>query len=227
MTAGSNCTTTPRTSFSLPILCVLMMALFVSAARSAAQVTAADVLDRPSLRAFVERAHAHAEASLRNATEEEAYDFFDSEFRPVGEWRQGVIYFGVILAEGPDRGTSFFHAVSPEIEGQNLWDLEDKNGVRIVQELIAKAGTDFVEYYYDNPDVIGDEDTGSLKVAWGEELTIAGRTFTIGSGFYPASAVPLLPPTFFVLLLVFLVASGCAHLRQRWQEVCAAEDIVQ
>ena len=208
--------TTPRTPFCLQISSVMMAAFFAGAARPAsAQVTAADVLDRPSLRAFVERARAHAEASLDGATEQEAYEFFDREFRLEGEWREGPIYTGVILAEGPDRGTSFFHAVAPDLEGQNLWDLQDKNGVYIVRELIAKAGTDFVEYYYDNPDVIGDEDEGSLKVAWGEALTIAGREFNIGSGFYPATAVPILPPQFAVILLALLLAAGGAQLRQR------------
>ena len=121
----------------------------------------------------------------------------------------------MILAEGPDRGTSFFHAVAPELETQNLWDLQDKNGVYIVRELTAKAGTDFVEYYYDNPDVAGDEDEGSLKVAWAEVLTIAGRKFTIGSGLYPATPVPILPPQFAVLLLALLLVAGGAHLRRQ------------
>ena len=130
---------------------------------------------------------------------------------------EGPIYTGVILAEGSDRGTSFFHAVAPELETQNLWDLQDKNGVYIVRELIAKAGTDFVEYYYDNPDVIGDEDEGSLKVAWAEVLIIAGRKFTIGSGFYPATAVPLAPPLAQFALGVLLAVSGgaCLYRRQR------------
>lgn len=179
-----------------------------------AQVTAGDVVDRPSLRAFVEQARAWSEASLSGATEREAYDFFDREFRPEGRWRRGPIYFGVILAEGPDRGVSFFHAVAPEIETQNLWDLEDKNGVLITRELIAQAGADFVEYYFDNPDVTGDEDEGSLKVAWGDELSIAGRKFVIGSGFYPAAAVPAAPP-FARLLLAVLLAAGGEYLRRR------------
>ncbi len=181
----------PRTLFVLRILCVPVTALFTGAAPPVlAQVTTADVVDRPSLRAFVERAHAHAEAQLSGATEQEAYEFFDREFRPEGEWRQGPIYFAVVLAEGADRGTIFFHAVQPDLERQNLWNLEDKNGLLIVQELIANAGKNFVEYYFDNPDVIGDEDEGSLKVSWGEELTIMGRKFIILSGFYPATAAP-------------------------------------
>ena len=200
----------------LRISCALLAVFLASAARPAlAQVTAGDVVDRLSLRTFVERAHALTEASLSDATEQEAYEFFDREFRPDGEWRQGPIYFGVQLAEGPDRGTQFFHAVNRELEGQNLWDLEDKNGVLIIQQLLAKAGEDFVEYYFDNPDVIGDEDEGSLKVAWGEELTIGDRLFVIGAGFYPATNVPILPLQLAVLLAVLLLAAGGAHLRRR------------
>ena len=207
---------TSRTFSSLLLIsCVPVTALFAGTAQPArAQPTAGDVVDRPSLRAFVERAHAHAEASLVDATEQEAYDLFDREFRPEGEWRQGPIYTGVTIAEGPDRGASFFHAVDPDLEGRNLWDLEDKNGVLIIQELLAKAGADFVEYYYDNPDVVGDEDEGSLKVAWGEELTIAGRKFVIGAGFYPATAVPVVPPPA-QLVLAVLLAVGGAYLRRR------------
>ena len=145
-----------------------------------------------------------------------AYEFFDREFRPEGEWRQGPIYFAVVLAEGADRGTTFFHAVQPDLERQNLWNLEDKNGLLIVQELIANAGKNFVEYYFDNPDVIGDEDEGSLKVSWGEELTIMGRKFIILSGFYPATAVPVMPPLAQLLLAVILTAGGaCLRRRQR------------
>ena len=194
--------------FFLRISFVSVAALLASVpAPVLAQVTAADVMSRPSLRAFVERAHAHAEASLTGATEQEAYDFFDREFRPEGEWRHGPIYFGVILAEGAERGTSFFHAVDRDLETQNLWNLEDKNGLLVVQELIANAGKDFVEYYFDNPDVIGDEDEGSLKVGWGEELAIAGRKYVIGSGYYPAP-VPVVPPLAQLALSVLLVAGG-------------------
>ena len=117
----------PRTLFVLRISCVPVTALFTGAAPPVlAQVTTADVVDRPSLRAFVERAHAHAEAQLSGATEQEAYEFFDREFRPEGEWRQGPIYFAVVLAEGADRGTTFFHAVQPDLERLNLWNLEEQ-----------------------------------------------------------------------------------------------------
>ncbi len=202
---------------SLRISCVLTAAILAGAAPSAlAQVTAGDVVDRPSLRAFVERAHARAEALVAEATtEDEAYQLLDAEFRPMGEWHEGPIYLFALLAEGPARGTNVFSAANRALEGRNLWDNEDKNGVLYVQELIAKAGTDFVEYHFDNPDVIGDEDEGSLKVGWSEVLTVADQKLIIGSGFYPATAVPILPPQFAVLLLAFLLAAGRAQLRRR------------
>ena len=208
--------TMPRTP-GLPISCVLTAVLLAGAAPPAfAQVTAGDVVDRPSLRAFVERAHARAEALVADATtENEAYLLLDGEFRPMGEWHQGPIYLFALVAEGPARGTNVFSAAHPALEGRNLWNNEDKNGVLYVQELIAKAGTDFVEYYFDNPDVIGDEDEGSLKVGWSEVLTVADQKLIMASGFYPATAVPILPPQFAVLLLVLLLAAGRAHLRRQ------------
>ena len=207
--------TMPRTP-SLPISCVLTAALFAGAAPPAlAQVTAGDVVDRPSLRAFVERAHARAEALVADATTEtEAYLLLSAEFRPMGEWHQGPIYLFALVAEGPARGTNVFSAAHPALEGRNLWDNEDKNGVLYVQELIAKAGTDFVEYHFDNPDVIGDEDEGSLKVGWSEVLTVADQKFIVGSGFYPATAVPIVPPLAQVVLAL-LLASGGAYVRRR------------
>ena len=201
---------------SLQTSCVLTAAILAGAAPPAlAQVTAGDVVDRPSLRAFVERAQARAEALAAGATTElEAYRILDAEFRPMGEWHQGPIYLFALLAEGPNRGTNVFSAAHPALQGQNLWDNEDKNGILYVQELIAKAGTDFVEYHFDNPDVIGDEDEGSLKVGWSEALTVADQKLIMGSGFYPATAVPIFPPLA-LLVLALLLASGGAYVRRR------------
>ena len=84
-------------------------------------------------------------------------------------------------------GISLFNAVQPSIEGTNLWELEDLNGVKIVQDLIAEAnqGGGFVEYLWDNPAVTGDEENGSLKVGYATLATVAGESILIGSGIYP------------------------------------------
>ena len=204
-----------RNAFVLRISCMALAVLAAGVAEPVhAQVAAGDVVDRPSLRRFVEAARDEVLEKVGQATGDEAYAFLDKEFRPVGRWHQGSIYMGVILAEDPGRGTSFFHAVSPDIEGDNLLALVDKNGVRIVEELLDDAGKDFTEYYYDNPDVDGDEEDGSLKVAWGEEIDIAGRKYVIGSGFYPDTAVPVAPPAA-LLVLAALLAASAARLRRR------------
>ena len=192
--------TMPRLSLILLLSCVLPSAV----QPAFAQVTAADVRDRPSLRAFVERAAAHATASV--SEDEAAYAFFDRTFRPEGAWKQDAIYLFVIQ---PD-GLNLFHGANQSLEGQDLSDLEDKNGVRIVEELIrvANEGGGFVEYLFDNPDVLGDEEDGSSKVSYATLLTIGGTPLIIGSGFYPADAVPLAPPLAQLLLAALLVGGG-------------------
>ena len=208
---------TPRSRRRLRTLVlssVIATAAFAGAPETAwAHATAADVVSRSTLRAFVERARAHAQAAVSNATEQEAFDFFDREFRPAGQWRHGSIYLVVLNAEGADRGTILFHAARPDLEGSNLWNSEDKNGVRIAQELIANAGRNFVEYYFDNPAVVGDEEEGSLKVAYPENLRIGGHRYVINCGFYPAT-VPVAPPFALLLLALVLGAGGAYRLAQ-------------
>lgn len=191
-----------------------MVALLGTAGTARAQVTAADVVDRPSLRAFVERARAHAAAAVSDATEQGAFDFFEREFRPAGPWRHGSIYLAVNDAEGADRGRLLFHATRPDLEGRNMWSFEDKNGVLVTQELIARAGRDFVEYYFDDPGVVGDEEDGSFKVAYADILHIAGHRYIITSGFYPATGVPIAPPFVLLLLALLLGAGGHLYLRR-------------
>ena len=153
---------------------------------SFAQTTASDVVDRPTLKAFVERAAALTESRVSNA--DDAYDFFDSTFRPTGEWNMGSIYIYVFNAQAVMR----FHGANQSLEGTSLYDNKDTNGVYYMRELIAaaEAGGDFVEYLFDNPDVVGDEEEGSPKVGYGELLNLSGGRLIIGSGYYPAVPRP-------------------------------------
>ncbi|MCY4097934.1 MAG: cache domain-containing protein [Rhodospirillales bacterium] len=180
-----------------------------------AQVTAADVVDRSSLRAFVQHARAEAETSVAGGTEREAYIFFDREFRPRGRWRHGAVYLAVNISAGADRGHLLFHATRPDLEGRNMWNFRDRNGLLVLQEIIARAGRDFVEYYFDDPTVSGDEEDGSFKVGYGEQFVAGGRTLLITSGFYPEREVPIAPPLA-QLLLAMLLAGGGAYLI-RWK----------
>ena len=144
-------------------------------------ITAADVVDNPTLKTFVDRAAETATGQI--ASRDAAYEWFDASFRPEGEWRHGPIY---LFVYHPD-GVGFFHAVTPSLEGQDLIGLEDKNGVKIIVELIAaaNAGGGFVEYLWDNPAVDGDEKDGSRKVGYATLMSVEGDTFMIGSGYYP------------------------------------------
>ena len=168
--------------------CVLGLAvLFCSAGPAFAQddeITAGDVVDRATLEAFVLRAKAVVEGFTSLA---EALGSFQT-FRAEGEWNEGPIYLFVFTTAG----VGVFHGADQSLEGQDLIDLEDANGVKILQELISAAadGGGYVEYLWDNPVVDGDEESGSLKVGYAAPLNVLGQEFIIGSGFYPAAEAP-------------------------------------
>ena len=107
-------------------------------------------------------------------------------FRAGGDWKQGSVYLYV----GTTDGVVVFHAVDPDLKGRNLYDLEDSNGVKIMQEILAAAaeGGGYVEYLWDDPAIAGDEETGSPKVGDAVPYTALGEEFILGSGFYPGSA---------------------------------------
>ena len=125
-----------------------------------------------------------------------------------------VLAFLFIL--GTD-GITHFHGANMDLEGVSLWDREDKNGVKYTQDLISAAamGGGFVEYLFDNPDVMGDEEDGSPKVGYAEELTFEDDKLVIASGIYPATPAPLAPPLAYVLLALMLAAAGYRRRPQR------------
>ena len=163
---------------------VLMLALasLLPATAQDAEITAGDVVDRETLKAFVLAAAAYG----NQATSLSEYLAILQEFRTEGPWKQGSIYLFLFNTEG----LFILHGADPDLEGQNLIDLEDPNGVKIVQELIAVAaeGGGYVEYLWPDPAVEGDEETGSLKVSYGIPYSALGQNFVLGSGFYPGSA---------------------------------------
>ena len=145
-------------------------------------VTAADVMDRASLRSFVQA----AKAAYKGAIDEVGFDLHSDvveAFRVEdGNWRLGEIYVFFLQTDG----LLVFHGANPSIENMNIFDDQDLNGVYYTRELIAaaQAGGGYVEYYFDNPAVDGDEDTGSPKVGYTETVMVDGTELVIGSGFY-------------------------------------------
>ena len=144
------------------------------------EVTAADVVDRETLKAFVLAAKANAD----KATTLAEYISLLAGLRLEGPWKHGSIYLFVLNTDG----NVIFHGHDPSLEGQNLIDLEDANGVKFVQELIAAAaeGGGYVEYLWPDPQIEGD--TGSPKVSYAIPYSALGQDFILGSGFYPGSA---------------------------------------
>ena len=140
-------------------------------------------MDQPSLRAFVQQAAEFSASQVSDA--DDAYTFFDQTFRSFGDWRHGSVYLFVIK---PD-GFNVFHASRKEFEGTHQLQVEDKNGTKVVQELIraARGGGGFVEYFFDNPGIIGDEESGSLKVGYAARVSI-GEGFILVAGYYPANS---------------------------------------
>ena len=184
----------PMTSVVLWGMSLMLAGLFSEASLAAAQapgVTASEVVDRQTLKAFVRGgARAWLEAS-RTLPADQVEKVFREE---GGYWKSGSIYLFIAT----DKGVMFFHGANPSLEGQDLYHLEDLNGVKIAQELLAAAaaGGGYVEYLFDDPLVEGDEDTGSPKVSYAEALRSPdfqdGRPFVIASGYY-RGAVSFIP----------------------------------
>ena len=92
-----------------------------------------------------------------------------------------------------EQGYVVFHGARPDQEGHIQIEREDRNGFKFVKALVdaATSGGGYVEYYWDDPAVEGDEDLGSAKVGYAvaftapEEVPVYGnQTMIVGSGFY-------------------------------------------
>ena len=168
----------------LTAVLILALASLLPAAHPAIaqdpEVTAGDVVDRETLKAFVHAAAAYGD----QASSLPEYLAILQEFRTEGPWKQGSIYLFLFSTEG----LFILHGADPSLEGQNLIDLEDANGVKIVQELIAVTaeGGGYVEYLWPDPQIEGD--TGSPKVSYAIPYSALGQDFVLGSGFFPESA---------------------------------------
>ena len=175
--------TWPPPGWKRSSLGVISVVVLLASTTEAHTVTAADVVDQPSLRAFVQQAAEFSASQVSDA--DDAYTFFDQTFRSFGDWRHGSVYLFVIK---PD-GFNVFHASRKEFEGTHQLQVEDKNGTKVVQELIraARGGGGFVEYFFDNPGIIGDEESGSLKVGYAARVSI-GEGFILVAGYYPANS---------------------------------------
>ncbi len=164
----------------------------------APSVTAGDVVDRRTLKAFVTQA---GEFFLEHQTSGDLADSSRARIamrNPDGPWRDGSVYLYVL-----DLNSSVitFHAAFPDrFELRPLIPTvrDAVTGEFILLQVIAagKSGPEggFVEYYFDDPtDATDDADIPKVGYArqFTGEIRALGRvipvSFIIGSGFYPAS----------------------------------------
>ena len=147
------------------------------------EVTAADVVDRETLKAFV---HGAKESFIATVEQIGLEQFMQQRhvFREEGSpWKKGSVYFFVFSTDGH----VLFHGVDTSLElNTSDLDKEDVNGVKYLREIIrvAKEGGGFVQYNFDDPAVTGDEDTGSPKVTYAELFTFRDQDYVFGAGLY-------------------------------------------
>ena len=178
-------------SKSLLLTGVLGLAVVLSALQPAlAQgngIAAREVLDRETLKAFVQSAKAYVEGIT------DAAQIDDLLNEP---WRFGSVY--VYLSN--DEGVIRWHGANAALVDQDLSGVVDAlTGAPYVQELIAAArsGGGYVEYHFDDPSIEGDEDHTSPKLGYVEPFTspiadlFPEQDMVIGSGIYLGHQVAL------------------------------------
>ena len=159
-----------------PALAVLAWILLTSGAAKA-QVTAAQVTDPESLKAFVLGAKAHIEA----ITDMNEGARLRERLRTEGDWKSGSMFLVIFLKSGEP----FIHGNDRTAESKNLLNVEDERGTRVVKELltVAPRGGGFVEYQ-----------DGGPKTAYAVEYTsgITARQFVLVGGYsQDVSHVPI------------------------------------
>jgi len=143
--------------------CLMMLFGFVGLSLSG------DYPSKQEVVKFVEEGMAYAKEHGRDA-------FFKELMNPKGPFVRGELYFyaydynGVVLA----------HGAEPQLVGRNLYDMVDKKGNKLIQELIkaARSGGGWVEYYWPNPISKKIE----LKLGYAVPFD---DTWWFGSGTYP------------------------------------------
>ena len=157
------------------------------------EVTAADVKDLATLQAFVRGAEDSFLWALQEHGEERIPEVLDVFRAKDGDWRHGSIYLFLFDLNG----FVLFHGAKRALQDQSYLNVEDINGVKIVNEMIeiAQAGGGYLEYYQDDPAVEGDEDTGSPKISYVYETEVEprGLSVVVGAGLYLGSPTATTP----------------------------------
>lgn len=131
-------------------------------------------LDKPIIEDLVERACGLVEKQGRKA--------FSSLRDKAGPFVFMDTYIFMVSPEG----TEVFNADMPELEGKNILDLKDLKGNNLVRDEIKLAmekGKGWIDGYWYKP---GDNKP-ALKHTFVRKVNCDGKTYILGSGFYPES----------------------------------------
>ena len=153
-------------------------------------VTAAEVVDRETLVSFVEAAADAYRRAYESDNQGDILAVRNAFRRKGGPWRAGSIYLWLVGS----KGITLFHATESFREGKPT-DMErvDVNGLPFPKLLIGGAlreGRKFLRYYYDDPEITGDEDTGSPKFGYAVSFNApkSDQKVVVGSGIYLKAA---------------------------------------
>jgi two-component system NarL family sensor kinase len=103
-------------------------------------------LRRAELKNYTEIAHTAVEKFV-NSNDPDASDKAKDILRTIRFGDDGYMFVYDY------QGVNLMHPIKPQLEGRNLWQLEDENGVKLIQKLVANAqvGGGFTDYLWDKP----------------------------------------------------------------------------
>ena len=179
--------------------CVLVVAGLLShvgpaLAQQAPEVTARDVVDRDTLKAFVQGAIAWLGAQFESG-EPLDIEALKGVFRmESGPWKHGSTYFVVLVNNriSDDFVLIFFDAANPDRENSFVGTLQDENVKKVMKDLVAAAVENapmmeggFVEY----------EEAGMSRISYAQLVVapenagaIAGQELVMSAGFNPGDS---------------------------------------
>ncbi len=142
------------------------------------RITASEVTDRPTLRAFVEGAKDY----LESVTTVTGIARLRDAFRSEGPWKSGSLFLTTLT----QNGNILIHGDDPTSENKRVVAVEDELGRPVGQELLAAAerGGDFVDYRWDGTDRV------AYAVQYASGLT-ANTLMVVGGFAQDLTSVPV------------------------------------
>ncbi len=149
----------------IPILVILTL---ISVGCTSQQEQPDRILSKNDVISFVEKAVEYANTYGK---EKALVEFMDTN----GEFIRGELY---IFADSFE-GIVLAHGGNPELVGQDIMEITDKRGKKIMPEMItlAKQGKGWMEYYWTNP--VSKQDERKLTY-----VMKVDETWFVGAGMY-------------------------------------------